>query len=227
MTIREWISNPIDFKTGLELYKKYSTRPRHVKLIENRGDIGYNRADLIYELSKLQGVDETSVPAPIISIPPTPAAEKKEENRAELKIETHPVVKAIEQTKTVVSQVLNEQVEALRKKAYDLKNEAAFIKSQIFKMESKEERCAAAHKVLDMMDKVRSIWDKIDYHKEHGHFPEVITPAPAALPDDPFALSKRLYNLRTYISRNKNPEKIAAWKKEMEEITEKLKSNKG
>lgn len=219
MTIRDWINNPSDFNTGLELYQKYGTRHHHVKMVANRGDTPANRQDLIYELGKLVGRDEIVPVAVLEPVSATPA-----------KLTAYVSVQEVASSQKGKIEFPPE-VEALRKEAIDKKNRASFLHHQVFtkNYESKEERAKDSNEILDLMDEVKSSWDKIDYFKEHGKLPEVPEPVAKVLSDNPIELLMRRNTLRTYISSarkgnhpRRKPEHIPAWEAEIEQIELKL-----
>jgi hypothetical protein len=75
-----------------------------------------------------------------------------------------------------------------------------------------------AFEILDINQKVDDIYGEEKFYKSTGYLPERVELNGGNLPD----LLKRRTTLRTYLSRTKNPEKLAEFKQEMFEVEKQI-----
>lgn len=79
MTIRQWLENPSDFNVGADLYERYGDLQGFKRTLRRAGESEALKMQLIYELSKHQGVDEPSG-VHESDITPPPAAQSVEDS---------------------------------------------------------------------------------------------------------------------------------------------------
>lgn len=188
-SIEEWIQGTKDYTEGIALFVKYSSNT-FLKRNLAKGPTVFNVPKLSLELQLLSDNCQAPVDAP--------------GNKKRFKVETKQQYDS-----------LPDQVKAVKEEERAAFKEMSYLHSRLTQMEQ-EERKAADFRILALDRICRKLWAKLDYFEEHNKLPEdpvkevKVTTAADAL--------KRRNNLRTYISRNLESDKIVNWKAELIEL---------
>lgn len=176
-SIKKWLNSSKNYNVGLALYLAHGSDDT-IKRALQQGESPYRKELLfkelraIYERSKT-GENNTIVVRPSSQALPSPAvlANPKSNKDDPYYSEWHPLYK-----------------------------EMMDLRSQLTLLPNDRERGEAAFRVLELERKCRAIWKRRDYYQKTGeHMPEATnTPEPVS---DYNVLQKRLYTLRTYVTR--------------------------
>jgi len=113
-----------------------------------------------------------------------------------------------------------EEVKILKANAKRLMDERVILKEQARQLvangvtEGEQLRKIAFRLAFDIKKELDRDFGRIDFYERNGFLPQI----DESVKLTPEQLVKRRNTLRTYISRGKNPEKLVAWKKELELI---------
>ncbi len=236
MTIREWIANPSDYNTGLQLYIHWGSHGNLKKILERGGDTSANRENLFYEMSKLVGKDEQPVPVhswdeePLKEQKKAPAPKVAYNESGEKLIPYDPEKeKAIQEPEKVVTEAYKftpPELLELEAQWKDLYKRSAHLQARLEDMKTDTERCQAAHEILNNFDTIEELWEKVDHFKATGTMlqPKIVQVETNTVEE----LLKRKKNLASYIShaengsRYRHKDNIPKWKLEIEEINKQL-----
>ena len=191
--VAKWLEGTQDYSTGVELLEHFSNNKFLIRILK-KGPTEFNRDKLEEALQLIAKKN--------------PEAKKKTKGKFE--------IRSAEQYDS-----LPEKVRKLTVEKDAIYKEMSFLHSQLELYKTDKERGAAALRVLDLDDQVKSIWKKLDYYEVHGklpsepEIPEVKNMAPAEM-------MQRRNSLRSYISRTPKgtgkDDEIEAWIKEREQL---------
>ena len=134
------------------------------------------------------------------------------------------------QQQTSVAPTYIESVyQELRSEPLRLYKEASRLHQQLPNIKDDKTRAKACKRILQIQqDILPPLWERADTYKQTGKVPELVT-SDSEYEADPVKMHRRLMNLRTYVSQNKDKagkgEKIRAWEKEIKYYEKKLKLN--
>ena len=176
-----WLNSDQDYPSGLFLYDRYCKNSNLGRILRIGGATGKNRLTLAYELGiVIQTLHKAQKPTKISAKQDIPVPDK------EVRIPAS----------------LIEDIRKERKMIYKMLD--ALHASMPFR--EKEERRRIAFEILDLDDRLREIMTRIDHYEETG----IILPKPdkqekiKVRGKDTGELLKRMYTLRTYVTRYKN-----------------------
>jgi|GEM_PF-575426 len=208
-----WLNSDQDYPSGLSLYDRYCKNPNLGKILRIGGSTGKNRLTIAYELGKVishQVPQHSPEKAPEI-----PAADKE-----------NPPVK--------IPAVLIEDIRKERKMIYKMLDSL----HACLPFRDKEVRRKIAFEILDLDDRLREIYTRIDHYEKTG----ILFPKPGIIEKDNISgkdageLIKRQYSVRTYLTRYKKlleesdslkdrdryQKKLDEYQQEIDEINKKL-----
>jgi len=213
--IFSWLNSDQDYPSGLSLYDRHCRNSNLGRILHIGGATGKNRLTLAYELGKMI--------SHLVSIPnPTPGNFSDNPGTAEEK-------KPVQIPAIVIEEIRKDQ-----KMIYKMLD--ALHASLPFR--DKMERCRIAFEILDLDDRLKEIYDRIDHYEKTGVLlrkPE-ITVKNSISGKDAGELIKRQYSVRTYLTRYKKlleeseslkdrdryQKKLEEYQQEMDEINKKL-----
>jgi len=178
-----WLSSEQDYPSGLILYDRYCKNSNLGRILRIGGATGKNRLTLAYELGKV------------------------------IKPQALQIVQKT--AKTFVKQdnlVLDNEVKIPASFIEDIRKERKMIYKMLDALHAslpfreKEERRKIAFEILDLDDRLREIMTRIDHYEETG----IILLKPdkqekiKVTGKDTDELLKRMYTIRTYVTRYKN-----------------------
>jgi hypothetical protein len=210
-----WLNSDQDYPSGLLLYDKYCQQAKLGRILRIGGATGKNRLTLAYELGKVirhleHPQKRGSVKNPQDTIP-------DEDIR--------------------LVQVPALLIEDIRKEQKMIFKTLDALHASL-QYRDKDERCRIAFEILDLDDRLREIYSRIDHYEKTG----ILLPKPGDLVKRSFAgkdageLIKRQYSVRTYLTRYKKlleesdslkdrdryQKKLDEYQQEMDEINKKL-----
>jgi len=208
-----WLNSNQDYPSGLSLYDRYCKNPNLGKILRIGGATGKNRLTLAYELGKA-----------ISDKVPLHSTEKAPEKP--LAIKENPMVR--------IPAVLIEDIRKEQKMIYKMLDSL----HACLPFRDKEERRKIAFEILDLDDRLREIYTRIENYERTG----VLLPKPEITVKnnnsgkDAGELIKRQYSVRTYLTRYKKlleesvslndrdryQKKLDEYQQEIEEINKKL-----
>jgi len=213
--IFSWLNSDQDYPSGLSLYDRCCRNSKLGRILRIGGATGKNRLTLAYELGKMI--------SHLVSIPnPTPGNFSDNPGTAEEK-------KPVQIPAIVIEEIRKDQ-----KMIYKMLD--ALHASLPYR--DKMERCRIAFEILDLDDRLKEIYNRIDHYEKTGVLlkkPE-ITVKNSILGKDAGELIKRQYSVRTYLTRYKKlleesdslkdrdryQKKLDEYQQEMEEINKLL-----
>lgn len=202
------------FAVGLRLFKEHGGSKVLTAIFEKGGDTFYNRKRLLKELTTLEKAEE-SVPLPPPQAPapaePTPAsttpaasqAWRKKKSKEVYPEKLHPAYDRLEELYTLINH-LHPQLDAMY-------------------MTNISECHKAVQKLVKAWDEIDDIYNLLQHWEDTGQVQQnKYLKEKVENRFDRDYYMRRLLNLRTYISRDKDnakkADKVAAWKKEMVEL---------
>jgi hypothetical protein len=211
--IFSWLNSDQDYPSGLLLYDRFCKNPNLGRILRIGGATGKNRLTLAYELGK--------VISPQV---PHHSPEKAPDN---------PVVDK-ENPPVKIPAVLIEDIRKEQKMIYKILDSH----HACLPFRDKEERRKIAFEILDLDDRLREIYTRIEHYERTG----IVLPKPEIIVKnnisgkDAGELIKRQYSVRTYLTRYKKLleesvslidrdrylKKLDEYQQEMEEINKKL-----
>ena len=198
--LREWINGDQDYKAGVMLYITYG-RINQLKEIFKNNPIPTDliRRKLLSELTRIyQGEKKQTPPVKKSQIKVVPVAVPGNDEAKEF--------------------IEDEIFTSEKQRILLLFKEQSDLHSKLDATEREDDRRELCLQILKLDKQVSSGWDNLDYYKEHGCFKPV-----SVKPElTPVELVKRRNTLRSYVSREKNEEKLAAFKLELEQVEEAL-----
>ena len=242
--IEQWLASPADYEAGSLLYEQYGNN-YNLKRCFARGANAFNIEKLHYELGKIRHLGEQSTEFN----PPLKGATGDVEPPLEIALkDINPQESSVGAgivIDTSLPPAINEyptgrgiknspdlsapKFIALDKQWKELYKVASAMQQRLPQEKNQHKRMEMAFEILDSFDAIKPIWEKIDYYKEHGHFPIAI-PIQEKIEEvltDPVKILKRIKNLSSYISHAKNDiskvEQAKKWKDEKEMYELKMK----
>ncbi|MDJ1500464.1 hypothetical protein [Xanthocytophaga agilis] len=224
--IEAWLRDPKDYWAGLKLYDTYSERPRYPRLRHTLGfgPDDYNWLSIKEELTwLLQNVIVHSFEAEKVVAEVEPATDQQPAGETD-SLPKQPTTEEIDEH--LYFNRLPDEGKELVKEWKGLYAQSASLHATLIHLPSDEERKKAAKMILENFDQIHVNWDKLDYYQKHGHFPAKPVVEPTPDQQDPAALMRRLNNLRSQVSKQKDnanrQTEVIAWRKEIETIEEAL-----
>ena len=213
--ILTWLNSEQDYPSGILLYDRFCKNANLGRILRVGGANGKNRLTLAYELGK---VIRHLISHHSTSTVGTPKTHNEPNDQKPVQI---PVVQI-------------EDIHKERKMIYKMLD--SLHASLPFR--EKTERCRIAFEILDLDDRLREIMTRIEHYEQTG----IILPIPGkqaknkVTGKDSGELLKRMYSLRTYVTRYKKlleenealevrdryQKKLDEYQQEMEEINKKL-----
>lgn len=208
-----WLNSEQDYPSGLLLYDRYCKSTNIGRILRIGGATGKNRLTLAYELGKV--ISNYNLHHSPEKAPDKPVADK-----------VNPPIK--------IPAVLIEDISKEQKMIYKMLD--SLHASLPFR--DKEERRKIAFEILDLDDRLREIYTRIENYERTG----VLLPKPEITEKnnisgkDAGELIKRQYSVRTYLTRYKKlleesvslndrdryQKKLDEYQQEIEEISKKL-----
>jgi hypothetical protein len=208
-----WLNSDQDYSSGLSLYDRYCKNPNLGKILRIGGATCKNRLTLVYELGKA-----------INHLGPNLSPEKASEKQVGVK--ENPTVK--------LPAVLIEVIRKEQKMIYKMLDSH----HACLPFRDKEERRKIAFEILDLDDRLREIYTRIENYERTG----ILVPKPEITlknnisGKDAGELIKRQYSVRTYLTRYKKlleesvslqdrdryQKKLDEYQREIDEINKKL-----
>jgi hypothetical protein len=210
-----WLNSEQDYPSGLLLYDQYCKNPNLGRILRVGGETGKNRLTLAYELGKAI--------RPLIS--PVGSKDGKASGKTEPLQEIRP------------DQIPANQIEDIRKEQKMIYKMLDALHASL-PYRDKDERCRIAFEILDLDERLREIYNRIDYYERTGI--QLPKPGMSVKIDlsgkDAGDLIKRQYCVRTYLTRYKKllensdslkdrdryQKKLDDYQSEMDEINKKL-----
>ncbi len=210
-----WLNSDQDYPSGLLLYDRFCKNLNLGRILRIGGATGKNRLTLAYELGKV-----------VRNLGSQPATELKN-------ISDNPE----SGEKDPVTQIPAIRIEDIRKdQKMIFKTLDALHASLPYR--TKDERCRIALEILDLDDRLREIYSRIDHYEKTGILlPKPGSPVKSKISvKDTRELIKRQYSVRTYLTRYKKlleeseslndrdryQKKLDEYQQEMDEINKKL-----
>jgi hypothetical protein len=178
-----WLNSDQDYPSGLLLYDRFCKNTNLGRILRIGGATGKNRLTLAYELGKV--------------IKPQALQNFQKHSKPSLNQENPVPDKEIRIPASLIEDIRKE-----RKMIYKVLD--ALHASLPFR--DKDERRRIVFEILDLDDRLREIMTRIDHYEETG----IILPMPdkqekiKVRGKDTCELLKRMYTLRTYVTRYKN-----------------------
>lgn len=175
-----WLNSDQDYPSGLLLYDRFCKNPNLVRILRIGGATGKNRLTLAYELGK-------AISHQVSHHPPEKAPEKP------VVVKENPPIK--------IPAVLIEDIRKEQKMIYKMLDSL----HACLPFRDKEERRKIAFEILDLDDRLREIYTRIENYERTG----VLLPKPEITEKnnisgkDAGELIKRQYSVRTYLTRYK------------------------
>ena len=211
--ILTWLNSEQDYPSGLLLYDRYRKNQNLGRILRVGGATGKNRLTLAYELGKT-----------INHLGPNHSPEKAPEKQ--LAVKENPNAK--------IPAVLIEDIRKEQKMIYKMLDSH----HACLPFRDKEERKKIAFEILDLDDRLREIYSRIEQYEKTG----ILLPKPGIIEKDNISgkdageLIKRQYSVRTYLTRYKKlleesvslndrdryQKKLDEYQEEIEEINKKL-----
>lgn len=212
--IEQWLNGPRDYMAGVALYLTYGNN-MNLKRVFSHGPSDYNVEKLAYELEHIKHLGEATEKKKPVHVPQLPPQEY-----------VPPVEPAPDRSQYVIQEKPELYHQLHREWRQFYKQASHLHQTQLGMDQHKNDRGKAARQIIELFEnEISPRWEMLDYFEEHGHFPEVTKPEPIQYVTAADML-KRRNNLRTYITKYQdNPKKItqlAAWRKEIEYLNEKL-----
>ncbi|MCX6303358.1 MAG: hypothetical protein NT040_00165 [Bacteroidetes bacterium] len=208
-----WLNSDQDYSSGLLLYDRFCKNPNLGRILRIGGATGKNRLTLAYELGKaISHQVPNNSPE---KAPDKPVADKED-----------PPVR--------IPAVLIEDIRKEQKMIYKMLDSL----HACLPFRDKEERRKIAFEILDLDDRLREVYTRIEHYEMTG----ILVPKPEITlkknisGKDAGELIKRQYSVRTYLTRYKKlleesvslidrdryQKKLDEYQQEMEEINKKL-----
>jgi len=208
-----WLNSDQDYPSGLFLYDQYCKNSKLGRILRIGGATGKNRLTLAYELGK---VISHQVPHHL----PGKALEKP------VTVKQNPTVK--------IPSVLIEDIRKEQKMIYKMLDSH----HACLPLRDKDERRKIAFEILDLDDRLREIYSRIEHYEKTGILlrKSEITVKNNISGKDAGELIKRQYSVRTYLTRYKKlleesdslkdrdryQKKLDEYQQEIEEINKQL-----
>lgn len=205
--LRAWINEDQDYKTGVILYTTYGDIQQLKQIFQsNPNPTEIIRRKLLSEIQRLYSCAKKD----------SPTVTKR--------------IEIVTKTRTVTDPTHNDTVRLPDSEPSDqlylqekervllLFKEQSSLHSQLDTIESEQERTPICLKILELDKQVSAGWEALDYYKANGTFKK----APDKKEMTVIEMVKRRNTLRSYVSREKNPEKLFAYKLELFTIEEAL-----
>ncbi len=210
-----WLNSDQDYSSGLLLFERYCKNASLSRILLVGGATGKNRLTLAYELGK---VIRNLVPKHSPTCANPISISEPVENQNPVQVPTI-LIEEIRKEQKVIFKTLD-----------------ALHASLPFR--DKNERCRIAFEILDLDDRLRDIYSRIDHYEKTG----ILLPKPGSpvkskvAGKDAGELIKRQYSVRTYLTRYKKlleesdslndrdryQKKLDEYQQEMDEIIKKL-----
>jgi hypothetical protein len=211
--IFSWLNSDQDYPSGLLLYNRYCKNPNLGRILRIGGATGKNRLTLAYELGK------------VISLQVSHHSREKA---------PHKPVAVKEDPPVRIPAVLIEDIRKEQKMIYKMLDSL----HAILPFRDKEERRKTAFEILDLDDRLKEIYSRIEHYERTGLLlPKPEIPAKNNISGkDTGGLIKRQYSVRTYLTRYKKlleesvslndrdryQKKLDEYQQEIDEINKKL-----
>ncbi|MCX6250606.1 MAG: hypothetical protein NTX61_07635 [Bacteroidetes bacterium] len=211
--ILAWLNSEQDYPSGLFLYDRYCKNPNLGRILKVGGATGKNRLTLAYELGK-------AISHQVPHHSPEKAPDKPVPDKENLTVK--------------IPAILIEDIRKEQKMIYKMLDSH----HACLPFRDKEERRKIAFEILDLDDRLREIYTRINHYERTG----VLLPKPEIIVKnnisgkDAGELIKRQYSVRTYLTRYKKlleesdslkdrdryQKKLDEYQQEIEEINKKL-----
>ena len=208
-----WLNSDQDYSSGLLLYDRFCKNPNLGRILRIGGATGKNRLTLAYELGK--AISHQVPHHSPEKAPDKPVADKEE-----------PPVR--------IPAVLIEDIRKEQKMIYKMLDSL----HACLPFRDKEERRKIAFEILDLDDRLREIYSRIEHYENTGILlpKSEITVKNSISGKDAGELIKRQYSVRTYLTRYKKlleesvslvdrdryQKKLDEYQQEIEDINKKL-----
>lgn len=220
--IRRWLSGKRNYEAGRLLYEKYG-RNHNLKRIFTRGPNNFNTPKLLQELQMIlnRAISREAEAADkkVIAIGQKLSNKKNEQAPGSLPKSSDFIKTGPGPKKPIRIDQLPPRLRELAVKKGDLYREVAYLHSQLLHLDEVK-RKEACRRIIENGDKIRAIWEELDYYHDHGkEKPIEAAGKKIELPENPVTLHQQLLNLRSRLSKaRRDPQKNADKINELESL---------